>query len=417
MDFLTNTMTQHHPQKHQTWCLLLAAGSGSRLSAHTEGRPKQFLHYKGQPMYWEAAQVFARHAGIKGIIFVFPQNALAEEKARLEHFEQTTALGLAWKAVSGGARRQDSVLYALKALPIECTHVLIHDAARPFVSPTLIQNVYTALQEGAEGVVPVLPVVDTIKEVRQDVVIQTPERSHLVHVQTPQGFVRSLLEKAHARALEEDFAVTDDASMLEKCGYTVRTVHGETQNCKITHENDLMKLQQSPLSYPCSGFGYDVHRFVTPKDTCSGKERPLKLGGVPMDGNMQVLAHSDGDVLLHALMDALLGAAALGDIGLHFPDTSAQFECADSAVLLQEVLRLTEKKGLTVHHVDLTIITQKPKVGPQRHSIQKNVAHLLSLPVQCINVKATTEEGLGFTGEGAGIKAVALISATMTIPA
>ncbi len=407
-------MTSQHPQKQHTWCILLAAGSGSRLSAHTNGCPKQFLHYKGQPMYLEAAQTFARHAGIKGIIFVFPQEALTEEQARLEHVEQNTALGLAWKAVSGGVRRQDSVLCALKALPIECTHVLIHDAARPFVSAKLIQSVYAALQEGAEGVIPALPLVDTVKEVRQDVVLQTPERDNLVSVQTPQGFVRHILEKAHARALEENFTVTDDASMLEKCGYTVRTVPGEAHNCKITHEDDLMKLQHTPLSYPCSGFGYDVHRFVTSKDKSNGKERPLKLGGVPMDGNMQVLAHSDGDVLLHALMDALLGAAALGDIGLHFPDTSAQFECADSAVLLQEVLRLTEQKGLTIHHVDLTVITQKPKVGPQRHTIQKNVAHLLSLPVQCVNVKATTEEGLGFTGEGAGIKAVALVSATMT---
>ncbi len=364
-------------------------------------------------MYLEAAQTFARHAGIKGIIFVFPQEALAEEQARLEHVEQSTALGLAWKAVGGGERRQDSVLCALKALPIECTHVLIHDAARPFVSAKLIQNVYATLQEGAEGVVPALPLVDTIKEVRHDVIIQTPERDTLVSVQTPQGFVRHLLEKAHARAQEENFTVTDDASMLEKCGYTVRTVLGEAQNCKITHEHDLMKLHQAPLSYPCSGFGYDVHRFATSKDKSSGKERPLKLGGVPMDGNMHVLAHSDGDVLLHALMDALLGAAALGDIGLHFPDTSAQFECSDSAVLLQEVLRLTGQKGLTIHHVDLTVITQKPKVGPQRHTIQKNVAHLLSLPVHCVNVKATTEEGLGFTGEGAGIKAVALVSATM----
>ncbi len=408
-------MTQSSQCRMNTWCILLAAGSGSRLQAHTQGHAKQFLPMEGKALYLHTAQIFARQPQLKGIIFVFPAQNLLQEQDHLVALEKHNSLQIAWKAVSGGARRQDSVLCGLHALPPECTHVLVHDAARPFVPPSLIQRVQAALQEGAHGVVPALELVDTVKEIRQGIVVQTPDRSTLFSVQTPQGFNRSILEQAHAKAIEAGFDVTDDASMLEKCGYTVTMVQGAMENCKITHEADLMKLQQHTNMRPCSGFGYDVHRFAQngPHAKRTGKERPLKLGGVRMDGSFEVIAHSDGDVLLHALMDALLGAAALGDIGLHFPDTSSQYSNADSAVLLQEVLRLTTEKGLHIHHVDLTIITQKPKVGPQRTAIQKNVAHLLSLPSSCVNVKATTEEGLGFTGEGAGIKAVALISGSL----
>ncbi len=407
-------MTHIVPQGHNLWCLILAAGSGTRLQAHTKGCPKQFLLYKDQPLYLEAARTFARYASLKGIIFVFPEDSLAEEKERLSALELSHSLGVEWKAVAGGARRQDSVFCALKALPPQCSHVLVHDSARPFFSPALIERIHTKLLQGAHGVIPALPMTDTVKEVRDTVVLHTPNRSSLVSVQTPQGFERSILDEVHQRAAQEHFEVTDDASMLEKCGYTVHTVSGESKNIKITHEHDLMKLQEEANTWPCSGFGYDVHRFAKAQDTATGKERPLKLGGVPMQGSMQVLAHSDGDVLLHALMDAMLGAAALGDIGLHFPDSSSQFDGADSAVLLQEVLRLITAKGLRLQHVDLTIITQRPKVGPQRNAIQKNVAHLLSLPLDCVNVKATTEEGLGFTGEGAGIKAVALVNGLRT---
>ncbi len=411
---MTNTSTPLSQQN--TWCVLVAAGSGSRLSAHTKGCPKQFLTYQGLPLYMHAARTFARYAALKGIIFVFPQHSLEEETARLTELEKSTSLQVQWKSVAGGARRQDSVLCGLTALPPECTHVLVHDAARPFVSATLIQRVCEALQQGSLGVIPALPVVDTVKEIHEGLVRHTPDRNTLFSVQTPQGFELTTLLQAHTHAAQENFTVTDDASMLEQCGFPVRMVEGEAQNCKITHESDLMKLQENTASFPCSGFGYDVHRFVQKKDAdkYAGKERPLKLGGVLMNGNCQVVAHSDGDVLLHALMDALLGAVALGDIGLHFPDSSESFDNADSAVLLQEVLRLVAEKGLQIHHVDLTIITQKPKIQPQRSAIQKNIAHLLSLPAHVVNVKATTEEGLGFTGEGAGIKSVALVTGTRT---
>ncbi len=413
---MPHSLPQNHTQQNSMhiWAIILAAGQGLRLQAQTNNLPKQFLEHKNLPLYMHSAQSMSSYAPLKGIVYVFPEEFLEQEKEALTRKN----FGLAYKAVAGGKRRQDSVRSGLSALPPTCTHVLVHDAARPFICLELVHNLCSALQKGADGVIPALPVVDTIKEVENGIVKNTLPRHTLYSVQTPQGFMRHILEKAHAKAEEDCIDVTDDAGVLEHCGYEVQIVEGQANNTKITHAEDLMKLHTPPLSRPCVGFGYDVHRFYCPKkDKVSGKERPLKLGGVLIpvskDNPLQVIAHSDGDVLLHALMDALLGATALGDIGLHFPDSSADFDNADSAVLLQEVLRLVREKGLTIQHVDLTIITQKPKISPQRTTIQKNVAHLLGLAQEYVNVKATTEEGLGFTGSGEGIKATALVSGSL----
>ncbi len=395
------------------WMLLLAAGSGSRLRNQTQGSPKQFLQYKDMPLYMHSALTQSRSPYLKGIIFVFPEEYVASEQDYLAHREQTASFGVQYKVVAGGARRQDSVRLGLAALPPQCSHVLVHDAARPFASAALTQRLFVALEQGAMGAIPALPVVDTIKEVQNSFVLHTPDRNTLFSVQTPQAFVRSVLEEAHSKAEQEHWDVTDDASLLEKCRIPVQIVEGEGSNTKITHAEDLMKLQDTPTFRPCSGFGYDVHCFAkNSEQSPNPKERPLKLGGVLMDGGQKVLAHSDGDVLLHALMDALLGMAALGDIGLHFPDSSEDFDNADSAVLLQEVLRLLRQEQVQIQHVDVTIITQKPKIQPQRVAIQKNISHLLGIPLRHVNVKATTEEGLGFTGNGDGIKAVALVNGT-----
>ncbi len=393
------------------WAIILAAGLGTRLQEHTQGLPKQFVRYKNLPLYMHCAMHMRHFAKLRGLIFVFPKTYLSQEKTYLH--SQNFSLGLTFDAVSGGERRQDSVQCGLRALPPECTHVLVHDAARPFFSSSLLQRIYCALKGGAKGVIPALPVVDTIKEATENTVIRTLPRHKLFAVQTPQGFERKCLEAAHAQVELEGLEVTDDAGVLEACGYTVQMVEGEASNTKITHVEDLMKLENKTRLRNCVGFGYDVHRFA--KNNDEAKARPLILGGVLMDGACKVLAHSDGDVLLHALMDALLGAASLGDIGLHFPDTAESFDNADSAVLLQEVLRLVRAKGLHIEHVDLTIISQKPKINPQRMAIKKNVAHLLSLDAEQVNVKATTEEGLGFTGNLEGLKATALVTCLMQV--
>ncbi len=387
------------------WAIILAAGQGERLAAHTKGIPKQFVHFKNLPLYYHSALTFSHNPRLQGIIFVFPKAHMEAEQQNIVNLEKHNPLGLKWLCVAGGKLRQNSVYEGLKALPPTCTHVLIHDGARPFVSAKLVENICIALTHEHKGVIPGLAITDTIKSVQNGLINKTLDRSKLFTVQTPQGFDRHILEKAHQKIQEQNLSVTDDASILEYCNYPVYMIEGESQNVKIT-EAQHMHMLQNTSPRPCSGFGYDVHRF--------GKGRPLKLGGVLMDGKLEVEAHSDGDVLLHALMDAMLGCACLGDIGKHFPDNNADFENVDSAVLLSNVLQMLKEKHIEITHIDLTIITQKPKIEPQRAAIAKNIAHLLNMPLERINIKATTEEGLGFTGKGEGIKAIALVNATST---
>lgn len=388
----------------QPWAVLVAAGSGSRMAHATGGKPKQFLAWQGAPLYWHAAKALSVCPRLAGIIFVFPADCLEAERSRLAALDQGAQLGVRWAAVAGGARRQDSVYQGLLALPPECRHVLVHDAARPFVAPDLIQRVCTALEAGATGVIPALPLSDTVKMVQDNAVLHTLPRESLAAVQTPQGFALAALKKAHEAAQQEQWQVTDDASLLEACALPVCVVAGDVNNKKITYGEDLAMLNpQAKPALPCGGFGYDVHRF--------GTGRPMKLGGVLIPNAPEVLAHSDGDVLLHALMDALLGAACLGDIGQHFPDTAAQFDNISSAVLLNTVLDMVREAGIELVQVDLTIITQVPKISPHRDAIKRNIARLLGLDLAFVNVKATTEEGLGFTGAQQGIKAVAQVSA------
>ena len=394
------------------WALIVAAGRGERLLPATGGVAKQFLEWQGHPLYWASARVFGRCARIHGLVFVFPENALEDERCRVQRLAGD--LGLPCRVVAGGARRQDSVRHGLDALPAEAGLVLIHDAARPFVSAVLAGQVLDALQAGAAGVIPVTPVTDTIKVVQDGVVRMTPDRASLAAVQTPQGFVVSTLREAHYRAEAEGWDVTDDAMLLERCGHEVRTVPGESGNIKITRAEDLSMLERGvPSVRMCVGYGYDVHRYIEPG---APKARPLRLGGVaiPAEG-LAVQAHSDGDVLLHALMDALLGCLGEGDIGQLFPDSDPALDNVSSCVLLEAVLERARQRGLRIEHVDLTVVAQKPRISPHRETIRGNVARLLGLAAGHVCVKATTEEQLGFTGQGLGLKAVALVTASLPV--
>lgn len=389
------------------WALVLAAGSGSRMASATSGIKKQFLHIDGVPLFWRSAVTFSRTARVKGLIFVFPEADVSTAQETLCSLDAGRQLGLPWVVVTGGERRQDSVACGLAALPEQCDGVLVHDAARPFATPALVNRLLDAFAQPQavlfQGVIPALPVTDTVKVVADDLVLFTPERSTLRAVQTPQLFLRAPLEAAHARCAEVGWSVTDDASLLEQAGDVVITVPGEPENCKITVPEDLTMLKDAPTPFiPCTGWGYDVHKF--------GAGRPLKLGGVPIAGGPEVVAHSDGDVLLHALIDALLGCISCGDIGDLFPDTDAALDNMSSAVMLNEVLELTMQKKLTITHVDVTIITQTPKIAPHKAQIRKNISRLLHLGQEQVNVKATTEEKLGFTGQKKGIKAVACVT-------
>jgi 2-C-methyl-D-erythritol 4-phosphate cytidylyltransferase/2-C-methyl-D-erythritol 2,4-cyclodiphosphate synthase len=320
--------------------------------------------------------------------------------------------GLPWRIAQGGRERQDSVRNALAALPADCDAVLVHDASRPFMTANLANRLIDSLESGAQGVIPGVAVVDTIKKAAAGLITETIDRAGLFAVQTPQGAMRGVLEQAHRQALQCGWSVTDDAALLERCQIPVQLIEGEPDNCKITRPEDLRMLgllDTMPSPVPCSGLGYDVHRYAGTGEKTQ-PARPMRLGGVPITGAPEVLAHSDGDVLLHALMDALLGLCGQGDIGALFPDTDPALENIDSALLLDKVLHVLKEARIRIVHVDCTLVAQVPKLSPWREQIRKNLCRLLALDPGQVNVKATTEEGLGFTGEKKGIKAFALAS-------
>lgn len=392
------------------WVIILAAGGGTRLR-QAAGVRKQYLPFEGRPLFWRSAATFSRIPAIKGLVFVFPADDFNAPRAELEGLFASEDLGVPWVAVPGGERRQDSVRHGLGALPSGCSAVLVHDAARPFASASLTGRVIDALAAGAAGVVPAIAVKDTIKRVTSGAddrrnVTETLNRSELVAVQTPQGFALDVLTRAHERAQAEGWEATDDASMVERLT-AVAVVDGEEENVKITTPEDLARLSGSSETMSVTGFGYDVHRY--------GEGRPMVLGGVAVPKAPEVVAHSDGDVVLHALTDAILGLFGGGDIGLHFPDTDAANEALDSAVFVREAQSLAREKGVRIVHADVTIIAQTPRIGPVREAIAKNISRLLGLSGERVNVKATTEEGLGFTGEKKGIKAVACVTGLATI--
>ena len=384
----------------ELWTVLLAAGQSTRLQEI--GSKKQFHSWNERPLYWHSCLSLRRIPAINGLVFVLPGEALEERSEEIRKLWSEDHLGLTYRLAAGGSERQDSVRAGLDALPPSCSHVLIHDAARPFASPELILSVVEALSQGHVAVVPGMAVRDTIKQVRRDRV-NTLDRKELVAVQTPQGFALPTLRRAHEKAKAEAWSGTDDASLVERMSQTVHIIPGQEDNVKITSPGDLRLLEprNRPLPRPCIGWGYDVHRF--------GPGRPLKLGGIEISNAPQVMAHSDGDVLMHALIDALLGCLGRGDIGELFPDTDPGLENVNSAILLAEVQHRIQQAGLVIDHVDLTLICQTPKLAPWKDQIKKNLAGLLGLKPDHIGLKATTEEGLGFTGEKKGIKAVALI--------
>ena len=284
----------------------------------------------------------------------------------------------------------------------------IHDGARPLVTADVIARTLESAQKFGSGVAAVA-LKDTVKRVDEDsVVVDTPPRDKLRAVQTPQTFEAGLIRKAHAAyALGE--RATDDAALAERMGVAVHLTEGDVENIKLTTPEDMLLARQVILKREGQkeekpmmriGHGYDVHRLV--------ENRKLILCGVEIPYTLGLLGHSDADVALHALMDALLGAAALGDIGRHFPDTDPAYKGADSGKLLDHVVALLEEKGYTVGNVDVTIICQRPKLKDYIEQMRENVARHLKVDIDCVNIKATTTEKLGFEGEGLGISSHAV---------
>lgn len=374
-----------------TWAILLCGGSGQRMGAQIS---KTLIPLLGEPALCRALRTLRRHAD--GVVLVIrPQ-----DQAAIQHALAASCL-TAEKMIAGGADRQASVANGLSVLPQDCDIVLVHDGARPLIDDQTIENVLSCVRLHGSGIAST-PVTDTIKCAAPDGVVRsTPDRSALRAVQTPQGFSRSLLCRAHQEVATR---CTDDAALVEALGVPVHLCEGSKRNIKLTTPEDIALAQFYLGGMPRIGHGYDAHRLV--------EGRALILGGVEIPHEKGLLGHSDADVLLHAIADALLGAAALGDIGRHFSDKDPQYKGISSLILLEKTAAMLRDHGYAPVNVDATIIAQRPKLAPYIEQMRASIARVLSLPIEAVSVKATTTEHMGFEGEEAGISAhaVAMIS-------
>jgi 2-C-methyl-D-erythritol 4-phosphate cytidylyltransferase/2-C-methyl-D-erythritol 2,4-cyclodiphosphate synthase len=370
--------------------ILVAAGSGSRFGAET---PKQFLPLAGQPVIRHAANALSAH-----VTLLQPVGDAAAIDAALQGIPHLPT-------VPGGATRQDSVRAGLTALePHAPDIVLVHDAARPFIPAGTIEALIKALDQ-AKGAIPAVPVADTLKRVASGIIQQTVPRDGLYRAQTPQGFHFQTLLKAHRSGL---IGATDDASLLEAAGIPVKIVPGSDDNIKLTYPGDKIRLEaiMTPPLYPRTGTGFDVHALAD--------NRPMILCGVTIPHNQGLAGHSDADVGIHALCDAIYGALAEGDIGRHFPPSENIWKDADSARFLKHAAERIAARGGRLANADVTLICERPKIAPHAAAMMTRLAKILGVDVGRISVKATTTEKLGFTGRGEGIAAQAV--ATVLLP-
>jgi 2-C-methyl-D-erythritol 4-phosphate cytidylyltransferase/2-C-methyl-D-erythritol 2,4-cyclodiphosphate synthase len=373
----------------ETAALIVAAGRGYRLGG---ALPKQYLPLAGRPVLRHSLETFARHPAIDAVRVVIHRDDL-------DLYEQA-ARGLdLLPPVEGGATRQDSVRLGLESLDeVKPTRVLIHDAARPFADAGLIQRMVDALAT-TPGAIPALPVADTIKRGAEGVIVGTVDRHALWRAQTPQAFRYGEILVAHRAAAGQE--LTDDAAVAEAAGLAVALVQGAEENFKVTTEADLSRAERllAPAADIRCGNGYDVHRF--------GPGRQVMLCGIAVPHDHGLEGHSDADVGLHALTDAILGAIGAGDIGQHFPPGDPRWRGADSSRFLAHAASLVAERGGRLLSLDVTLICERPKVGPHRAAMVARIAEILGLEPSRVSVKATTTEGLGFTGRHEGIAAQA----------
>jgi 2-C-methyl-D-erythritol 4-phosphate cytidylyltransferase/2-C-methyl-D-erythritol 2,4-cyclodiphosphate synthase len=373
----------------ETAALIVAAGRGQRLGGAV---PKQYLPLAGKAVLRHSLEAFARHPAVQALRVVIHGDDLDLYNSAAE------GLGLL-PPVEGGATRQESVRLGLESLnALQPAGVLIHDAARPFADPGLIRRMVEALAK-APGAIPALPVADTIKRGAAGVVVETVDRAALWRAQTPQAFRFREILAAHRAAAGRELA--DDAAVAEAAGLAVMLVPGAEENFKVTTEADLSRAARllAPATDIRCGNGFDVHRF-----TAGDK---LMLCGIAVPHDRGLEGHSDADVGLHALTDAILGAIGAGDIGQHFPPGDPRWRGADSSRFLAHAAQLTTERGGRVLGVDVTIICERPKIGAHRAAMVARIAEILRLDPSRVSVKATTTEGLGFTGRQEGIAAQA----------
>ena len=376
------------------YAVVVAAGRGVRMGAAVT---KVLLPLCGEPVIRHAVRAFCEADEIDGVVVVASADETEQMRAALCGLEKVCAI------VPGGSTRQESVKNGLDALPKEARIALVHDGARPLISRELIARCIRQTEDCGSAVV-CTPMTDTVKVEKDGCVVRTLDRSQLRAVQTPQCFFAGELKAAYEAAARDGVSVTDDASVMEHAGHSVHLLESSEVNFKLTTPEDLRRAEdiigerKFMQRLPRTGFGYDVHKLVSGRRLIlCGKEIPWEKG---LDG------HSDADVAVHALMDALLGAACLGDIGRLYPDNDPAFEGADSMKLLADVLRRVKDAGYAVVHADVTIVAQKPKLMPYMDEMRRNLEDAMAGAQ--VNVKATTTERLGFEGRGEGISAQAV---------
>ncbi len=367
--------------------ILVAAGSGVRFGA---GRPKQFVSLAGRPVLRWAAEALSRHVQL--LQPVGDAAAIDEALDGMEHLP----------VVPGGVTRQDSVRAGLEALaPHAPDIVLVHDAARPFIPADTVPALLEALLTH-RGAIPAAPVADTLKRGDAGVITGTVPRENLYRAQTPQAFSFATLLALHRTP--PPGVATDDAWLLEQAGHAVALVPGHEENVKLTYPSDAARLERTLSStlVPRVGTGFDVHVLKA--------GRPMILCGVTVPAELGLDGHSDADVGIHALCDAIYGALAEGDIGRHFPPTEGEWKDADSARFLRHAASRIAARGGVLANADVTLICERPKITPHAPAMRARLAELLGVPVSRISVKATTTERLGFPGRGEGIAAQAAVS-------
>lgn len=376
--------------------LILAAGCSER--AGETAAPKQYRRLGGMPLLCHSLGCFLTHNEIDAIRVVLkPSQYLLYEDA-LEHLQLREKL---LDPVEGGETRQQSARAGLESIEsLAPDVVLIHDAARPFVKHEDISACLDGLAY-SKAVVPSIPLTDALKQYDNGVLLHMPRDSYRLAL-TPQGFDFATLLQAHRELTEHSFP--DDAALIEHTGVPVKSVEGRRSNFKITFAEDFFRAEAmlNPHAHPRTGSGYDVHRFTS--GTC------VRLCGVDIPFEKSLAGHSDADVGLHALTDAILGAIAAGDLGMHFPSSNLQWKNSDSSVFLNHAVELAEKEGFYVRHVDITLICEAPNLTPYRGVMREAVADILDIDVSAVSIKATTTEGLGFLGRGEGIAAQAIAS-------
>lgn len=385
----------------KTDVIIVAAGESRRM----KGIDKLTMPLDGEPVLLHSLNIFQNSELVNHVAIVTKPSSKTDA---VQNMLQSQSYAKDTTIVSGGRRRQDSVKSGIDALikkGSDTSFITVHDAARPFINEDILhRGLITANKVGAA--IPVLPMKDTVKQIRNGLVISTPNRAELYSVQTPQIFKREVLTAAHS-AIKED--VTDDASMVERAGGLVAAFEGESDNIKITTPADILiaeaiarsrsNTSTQPMKYRY-GIGFDAHRLVP--------EGPLVLGGVNIEFDMHLEGHSDGDVLMHSVASAVLGAARLGDMGVNFPSSDARYADVESSLFVKTAVQMAHETGWEVDFVDATVIAQCPRLSGFRTEFESHIAKALGVDESKVNVKITSTDRIGIIGAGEGIAAEAI---------